>query len=270
MERIQALIDKLYYLKQQGAGAPQLLATVQLLQAELLRFHQGGINLGTSRVAVTMPLNLNYAEENVRMQTGSSEVVRESIAEIPKEEITQSLASLSGVEVKETERITESPYILKKPAVEENLPRRAEHKQPETRPAPQAQSSFFPAWEGADEAPTLVQHQAKEVHELISSVHESLNDRLKEEKTELAHRLKDSPIKDLRKGIGINDRFTFVNELFRGDEAMYERSIKTINGFNIFSEAEYWIKRELKLKLAWDDDKETVQHFYQLVRRRFS
>ena len=98
----------------------------------------------------------------------------------------------------------------------------------------------------------------------------SLNDRLKEEKTELGSRLKEAPIKDLRKGIGINDRFTFVNELFRGDEAMYERSIKTINSFNIYSEAEYWITRELRLKLGWDEDRETVRHFYQLVRRRFS
>jgi len=84
------------------------------------------------------------------------------------------------------------------------------------------------------------------------------------------HTLKDAPIKDLRKGIGINDRFTFVNELFRGDDAMYERSIKTINGFHILSEAEYWINRELKFKLGWNDSKEVVQHFYQLVRRRFS
>jgi len=74
----------------------------------------------------------------------------------------------------------------------------------------------------------------------------------------------------LRKGIGINDRFTFVRELFRGDDAMYERSIKTINGFGILSEAEYWINRELKFKLGWNDSKETVQHFYHLVRRRFS
>jgi hypothetical protein len=74
----------------------------------------------------------------------------------------------------------------------------------------------------------------------------------------------------LRKGVGINDRFVFVRELFRGDDAMYERSIKTINNFTIFPEAEYWIARELKHKLGWDDKNETVKHFYQLVRRRFS
>ena len=74
----------------------------------------------------------------------------------------------------------------------------------------------------------------------------------------------------MRKAIGINDRFKFLSELFRGDDAMYERSIKTINSYAIYPEAEYWIRRELKLKLGWDDKNETVQQFDQLVRRRFS
>src|SRR5262249_48976166 len=99
---------------------------------------------------------------------------------------------------------------------------------------------------------------------------ESLNDRLKSGATELGHTLKDGPVKDLRKAIGINDRYLFINELFRGDETMYERSIKTINGFNIYGEADFWIKRELKLKLAWNEESHAVQVFDQLIKRRFS
>ena len=82
--------------------------------------------------------------------------------------------------------------------------------------------------------------------------------------------LKETPVKDLRKAIGINDRFLFIHELFRGDENMYERSIKTINNFHIHAEAEYWISWELKLKLGWDGASTAVQHFDQLVKRRFS
>jgi hypothetical protein len=51
---------------------------------------------------------------------------------------------------------------------------------------------------------------------------------------------------------------------------MYERSIKTINNFNIYPEAQYWIQRELKVKLSWSDNSETVKLFDQLVKRRFS
>jgi hypothetical protein len=121
-----------------------------------------------------------------------------------------------------------------------------------------------------NEIPTFSQHRmGKEVNEAIEQ-QQSLNDRLKENRTEVMHALKDTPIRDLRKGIGINDRFVFINELFRGDEVMYERSIKTINSFNIYPEAEYWMNRELKIKLGWDDTREIVGHFYHLVKRRFS
>jgi hypothetical protein len=121
------------------------------------------------------------------------------------------------------------------------------------------------------EIPTLSQHTVvKEINDVQPNESDSLNDKLKHHKTELVEVLKEQPVKDLRKAVGINDRFLFINELFRGDESMYERCIKTINNFNIFPEAEYWINRELKVKLGWDNSNETVQHFDQLVKRRFS
>ncbi|RYY19737.1 MAG: hypothetical protein EOO04_21385 [Chitinophagaceae bacterium] len=121
------------------------------------------------------------------------------------------------------------------------------------------------------EIPTLShQHTPKELNELMASPDYSLNDKLKEQVVEIGHFLKESPVKDLKKAIGVNDRFVFINELFRGDEVMYERSIKTINSFRIMAEAEYWIERELKVKLGWDDTRENTRHFYQLVKRRFS
>lgn len=121
------------------------------------------------------------------------------------------------------------------------------------------------------EIPTLAhQNAGPEVNEVIGKSGVSLNDKLKAEVVEVKHLLNEAPVRDLKKAIGVNDRFVFINELFRGDENMYERSIKTINGFRIYPEAEYWIERELKVKLGWDDSRESTQHFYQVVRRRFS
>jgi hypothetical protein len=120
------------------------------------------------------------------------------------------------------------------------------------------------------EIPTL-SHQAKAKDSTdIPRDGESINDKLRQGKTELMEILKETPVKDLRKAVGINDRFLFINDLFRGDEAMYERSIKTINSFNIYAEAEYWINRELKVKLGWPTEHPSVDHFDQLVKRRFS
>jgi hypothetical protein len=260
MERIKALIDKLYHQKELGCTAAQLLPTVQLLQSEILQLQQKNSLLGTAKVAVTMPVNFRFTEELVQ----TSDVVNREIGEVKEEEPV-------FVDYKEPQAIPpvqETPkqneYVLRRPVVREEL---VQH---EEQPGA-VRGNYYSAFTTAEEIPTLVQHQSKkELHELIADKKESLNDRLKQEKTEVANVLKDAPIKDLRKGIGINERFSFVSELFRGDEAMYERSIKTINNFGILSEAEYWINRELKYKLGWDEDKPEVQHFYHLVRRRFS
>jgi hypothetical protein len=139
---------------------------------------------------------------------------------------------------------------------------------PRIKPKPKSQLDLH--FDPMNDIPTFSQYKiGKEVNEAVEQK-ESLNDRLKENRNELMHSLKETPIRDLRKGIGINDRFVFISELFRGDEPMYERSIKTINSFNIYPEAEYWMNRELKIKLGWDDTKEIVKHFYQLVKRRFA
>lgn len=121
--------------------------------------------------------------------------------------------------------------------------------------------------------PTLV-HQpplpVTELNEALSNPVESLNEKLRIEQLELASKLQDGPIKDLKKAIGINERFQFIQELFKGDEAMYDRSIKTINSFENMAEAEFWMQRELKLKMGWSDEHPLVRQFDQLVRRRFS
>ena len=123
------------------------------------------------------------------------------------------------------------------------------------------------------EIPTLA-HQERVVYELndvmVVDNATSLNDAMKQETDEVANKLVGTPVKDLKKAISINERHSFIQELFKSDEAMYERSIKTINGFNIFAEAEFWIQRELKLKLAWDNTSELVKVFDQVVKRRFS
>jgi hypothetical protein len=94
--------------------------------------------------------------------------------------------------------------------------------------------------------------------------------KLKEFRKEVAQKLGDVAIKDLRKAIGINDRYLYINELFNGDEAMFERSVKTLNQFSILPEAEFWMQRELRIKLGWKEDNLVVQQFVQLVRRRFA
>ena len=240
MERIEALINKLKEQHAQNANPSLLLGTVQMLQFELTKLQSSGMqSLGTAKVAVTLPAT-NVAAASTSAPAHSIPAQYEKYVPKPAEK-----APAPVQEIKETLLVDNGSVSV----VQKNG---------------QLDMLFDPMLE----IPTL-SHQIKEVND-VSGKEESLNDRLKQSNTELIERLKETPVKDLRKAIGINDRFLFINDLFRGDESMYERSIKTINSFNIYPEAEYWINRELKVKIGWNNDHSTVQHFDQLVKRRFS
>ncbi len=87
---------------------------------------------------------------------------------------------------------------------------------------------------------------------------------------EIAQHWENAPIKDLRKSISINERYLFINELFKGDEAFYEKSIKTLQNCNILPEATYWVDKELKTRIGWNENSEVAALFDHFIRRRFS
>ena len=88
--------------------------------------------------------------------------------------------------------------------------------------------------------------------------------------TELQEKLALDPIKDLKAAIGINDKFQFTATLFNGDEKAFEMAVKTINGFKIYAEAQFWIKSNLREQNKWDETAEVVKAFDLLVKRRFA
>ena len=245
MERVNALINKLQELVQQHAGAADILAVTQQLQAELVRH------------ITTAPARPVSTKVSVMMPSGNrlAVVADEAYAPVAQEPMPVAKNGTNGTEKNGADRNGSDKNYQPVPVT----------------PAPKEAPAEW-AFDPLREIPTLAHQEPphKELNDLIGQQHTSLNDRLKTAKTELADVLTEVPVRDLKKAIGINDRYVFVNELFRGDEAMYERSIKTINAFRILPEAEYWMERELKVKLAWDDGKTTTQHFYQLVKRRFS
>lgn len=98
----------------------------------------------------------------------------------------------------------------------------------------------------------------------------SVNDRLRDEKPILAETMQGGPIKDLRKGISLNERYQLVKELFEGDETQFDKAIKTVNSFSILAEAEFWMEKELRSKPGWPTQSPSAQLLDQLIKRRFS
>jgi len=241
MERVDTLIKRLLELHEAHAGNSAMLITAQMLVHELQENDKAAI-IG-NKVSIIHPGTKNPAAQPLNIE----EIVSDKI---PVKEQPQ-------------------PTII----VQQPSPEPVKDKGVEVKEEKQKVAKTYAPLPKIEEIPTFA-YQQKDAFELNDSISSSgeqtLNERLKTEKKELAAILKESPVKDLKKAIGINDRFVFIEELFRGDEIMYERSIKTINGFTIFPEAEYWIQRELKTKIGWDEESSTVKHFDQLVRRRFS
>lgn len=231
MENVKALVDKLQQQLQQSADSTSLLATVQQIQ-DLLSTKENVVPAASTvrPQSSKVAVVMPFAAQTRQIQPPVSEPVK--IGPAPVEQVEE----LPKEKVAEHAITTDWLHNL------------------------------------MQEIPTLAhQKEIRELNEVMSAQNgASLNDKLKQSSIEVAEVITQQPVRDLKKAIGVNDRFVFVNELFRGDEVMYERSIKTINSFNVLQEAEFWMERELKLKLGWDDSKDIVRHFLQLVRRRFA
>lgn len=262
MERLSALIHKLKEQFETNVPPTQMLGTVRQIESELSHMAAKPTNgYGTTKVAVMMP---SAARPEPVPTTIRTETAREEKQYQPQP-------------VREDKKYYQpqpAAQVMEK-QVDVAVERRAYNghphtkKQEETKAAPVRATEFN--FDPLEEIPTLSHQQSvREINDAIGINGTSMNDRLREEKVELAHVLTETPIRDLKKAIGVNDRYVFLNELFRGDETMYERSLKTLNSFRIYQEAEYWINRELKIKLGWNDNNSIVRHFCQLVRRRFS
>lgn len=254
MERVGTLIDKLKEQFVQEAGADNMLLTVQMLFSELQE--KATATQGRGAVSVMMP-------------SGSTRMTSKEGHQTAKPKNNLKKAELSGWLF---QMDLDIPDPLEKTAAQQEV----HQEQPIIAESIQPMPELLEASEVAipiKEAPVGEQAPVKEMYEL-NDIHAdqgtAINEQLKAEKQEVGSNFQDTPIVDLKKAIGINDRYLFINELFRGDETMYERSLKTINSFAIFPEAHYWIQRELKVKLGWNERSEIVGHFDQLVKRRFA
>ena len=292
MENVGTLIDKLKELFIQEAENADLLATTQLLLAELQLQQKSQIskissnsrgkkddltgwlfdfaeeikntetvpaistvpNLPNEMIASEVPENQNEVNDLVDQEINNiepildEEAIENIVAPINQEassiiDFTEALESTKLTVIPDNDLLSKSIY----------LPEVPNHNIQESSPIAKA--------------------PIKEVFELNDILHEglpSLNDQLKPNNIALSDTFHKESITDLNKAIVLNDRYVFINELFRGDEVMYERSLKTINGFTTMLEAQSWIQRELKVKLGWNESSSTVAQFDQLINRRFS
>ncbi|MCU4165949.1 hypothetical protein [Carboxylicivirga caseinilyticus] len=73
------------------------------------------------------------------------------------------------------------------------------------------------------------------------------------------------PVDDVRKAIGINDRFYYQRELFGGSMELLNQTLDQLNQMDSFESARQFLQSNFK----WEEDNEVSQSFIKNIQRRF-
>lgn len=244
MQRIDALIEKLRTQFRNKADLSQLLLTAQMIQREISGEMRETVVLGSENVAVLVPAGAGFnkpykveglngsQKEYYELDTGLQEVDE---VELRLLELEHQAGLYTGIAQKVLSKDEDDVISDKKLSVNRLYT--------------------------ISDVPTLYCYLREDDDRKVLS---------REEDTEKSNDKPRStlPIRELVTDIPEVDRFRLIKNLFRGDEVMYERCIKTIDNFNSLEEAEFWVTRELKTKIGWVQN-EDVEYFDQLIRRRF-
>ena len=74
-----------------------------------------------------------------------------------------------------------------------------------------------------------------------------------------------TPVDDIRKAMGINDRFYFQRELFDNNNTVFNDTLDQINAMSNFNQAYIYLKSTFN----WDESQKETEEFLRAVRRRF-
>lgn len=68
--------------------------------------------------------------------------------------------------------------------------------------------------------------------------------------------------------IGLNDKFRFINDLFKQNTTEYNVAIEQLNTLKTWNENEFYLN-SLKDVYQWKSNDDTVKYFYSLAKKRF-
>lgn len=85
----------------------------------------------------------------------------------------------------------------------------------------------------------------------------------------LADQFGQQPIIDLKKEIGINERYLMTENLFSGDSEAFTNAITQLNQLNNHNDALDYLKKELSKKYNWNLKSNHVKRLFKLVERRY-
>ena len=84
--------------------------------------------------------------------------------------------------------------------------------------------------------------------------------------TALGEEISNRSIRSLRQGIGLNDKFLMIRDLFDGDSEAYDDTIDALDSFDDFDDCLIYIAENF----AWNADSEGAKFIMQLLERKLS
>jgi hypothetical protein len=76
------------------------------------------------------------------------------------------------------------------------------------------------------------------------------------------------PISNIKSSIGINEKFTFLKDLFKNNVNDYNEALDKLNNFDSYGDAEDYFQ-ELKSKYGWDPESKSFHGLADLLNRRY-
>lgn len=155
---------------------------------------------------------------------------------------------------------------------ENNAPDFIPEPQPEIRPAPPAPAVFtekvepIPAIETKTVENVVPKRETTILADKIRPVgYNPINETLAQKKTstDLAGKLQATPLDNISSGIGVNDKFLYIRELFHNDGNLFRETVKKIDEAGSLEEA-----LDVVRPFNWNQDMDTVRKFVSLIHRK--
>ena len=234
------------------------------------RFHEQE-NVNELELDIALLKTQEIYEQFLRMKLGiedSKKAVPDKIDDIPVVVKDKKLPE----QVKQTEPAPKEQPPVSFPVKEKTKTEPVEQKYS----APEKETEIILEYEQPEE-PSVIPEEKKQQPKLVSEPKSGIlaekiipanfnpiNETLAQKTGDLSSKLQTSPLNSIVAGIGLNDKFLYIRELFKGDNALYSNTVRHMDTAGSLSEAMDFIEHHFD----WDKKDETVQKFINLVHRR--
>jgi hypothetical protein len=254
MKKLDILLEEITQVKEliKGHHSDIPLIELDLLQQKTIQLYDEILKIKREGFQETLTEKKEFEEYN---QTDPTKFELE-------EDVTEVISVTTHTEEVKENKMPETPESEEKKTEHRDRITISEEKQLEKE---DSVSILLKGLEGKkEEKKPLIQKFTKEDH--------SLNTKIAQNKTQqaLADTINKGPINDIKTAISLNLKLSMIKDLFNSNQKEYKKFIDFVNKCDNYSEAKFFIRKEADKKTHWDNHKELIDEFMELVGRKFS